>query len=240
MSHHSCENKSAPAHKHGHSLRDEFLCHFPYAILSVALSLVVMGLLTYLVPTPDEAKSHSLFHTFHFMHLLFAGMGVVISFRRYSRSFIGLVFSSAVIPVIFCTLSDALIPYWGALVLGLDVHFHWCFISHIATVTPFLVVGLINGYILSLDVATRNVYHSTSSHFFHIFLSSLAASFYLMSFGMSSDWTQLGELFVLLLVAVVVPCTLSDLVVPFFAAKLFGQPTSKEEQRKEDTHSSCC
>lgn len=237
MSHHSCEKKSAPAHKHGHSLRDEFLCHFPYAILSVALSLVVMGLLTYIVPEPDAAKSHSLFHTFHFMHLLFAGMGVAISFRRYSHSVIGFILSGTIIPMVFCTLSDAIIPYWGAALMGLHVHFHWCFVSHISTVLPFLLVGLVNGYILSLDKATRHTYHSTSSHFFHIFLSSLAASFYLMSFGMTSEWTQLGGLFVLLLVAVVVPCTLSDLVVPFLAAKLFGHTVA---DKKENNNSSCC
>ncbi len=68
------------------------------------------------------------------------------------------------------------------------------------------------------DSTIKSVY-SVGSHFGHILISSLASLFYLISEGLSNWYPQMGLLFLFLIVAVVVPCTLADVIVPIFFAK---------------------
>ena len=59
------------------------------------------------------------------------------------------------------------------------------------------------------------------SHSVHIFISSLASSFYFVANGFY-DWADsIGAVFVVLIIAVLIPCTLSDVVVPAYFAR-FG------------------
>ena len=51
------------------------------------------------------------------------------------------------------------------------------------------------------------------------FVSSLASTFYLVAHGFAHWHTQIGLVFLSLIVAVVIPCTLSDLVVPMTFAR---------------------
>jgi len=69
----------------------------------------------------------------------------------------------------FCTLSDALLPYIGGTMLGLPMHFHWCFLQHWTTVIPFLAVGILNGWAMSSHNPSRQVFYSVGFHFVHIF-----------------------------------------------------------------------
>ena len=68
--------------------------------------------------------------------------------------------------------------------------------------------------------------YSLSSHATHIFISSLASTFYLISHGFTNWYVSIGNVFVLLIIAVVVPCTLADVVVPMTMARLGKKPKS--------------
>ena len=199
-----------------HSMKEELLCHFPYAMFSVALSMIVLSLLTM---NNNVKVLHQLFHNFHFLHLLFAGSGTVLIFRKYSQNVLlgGLV--GFFVPVVFCTLSDAILPYYGGRFLGLNMHLHWCFWEHLDKVLPFLLVGIINGFVAATHHVSKQIFYSAWSHFAHIFVSSMASMLYLVSFGFSDWHSQIGLVFLFLLFAVLVPCTLSDVVVPMTVAK---------------------
>ena len=58
-------------------------------------------------------------------------------------------------------------------------------------------------------------YVSIWSHFTHIFISSLASSFYLVSHGFH-NWSSDRFCIFSINYCVVVPCTLSDIVVPMY------------------------
>ena len=47
-------------------------------------------------------------------------------------------------------MSDAFLPYLGGKTLGLEMSFHWCFISHIEKILPFLLIGLFSFGSISL------------------------------------------------------------------------------------------
>ncbi len=203
--------------EHHHTLTEELLCHFPFAIGSVALSIIALSFMG--LGAMDHHVMHTLFHSFHYLHLLFAGTGAVLVYRKYSSSILGALLVGIFVPVVFCTLSDSLLPFVGGYYLGLDMHFHWCFWSHLGSVLPFLFVGIINGFVMSGHSSSQQLFYSQGSHFFHILISAMASMLYFVGFGFS-DWQHsLGFVFVFMLFAVLIPCTLSDVVVPMFFAK---------------------
>ncbi len=229
-------NYSIPVAHHA-SLMDALLCHFPYAILSVALSIVCLSIIMVTQGSSGETAHHAhrLFHTLHLMHILFAGTGVVLTFRMYSKSISKTIAIGLIVPTLFCTLSDVIMPYLGGLMLQLPMKLHWCLISHTGTVVTFLFAGLINGFVLSLHSPDRYGHYSIGSHFLHIFVSSLASTFYFVAFGLEKWWHHLGFLFVFLVLAVVIPCTLADIVVPMFC----GQRAQRHDIKKEKKDGCC-
>ena len=206
--------------RHSHSFMEELICHLPYAIFSVALSLGVLSFLTYFsrllaADCGDVCDSSViLFHSFHFMHIVFAATGTLITFLRFSKNYVKGTLVAIGSTLVFCTISDAVLPFITGEILGMHMHFHICMMSELHNVLPFLVVGLINGHVMSLHHASRQGVFSIFSHFIHILISSFASIFYLVSQGFVDWHTSIGAIFLFLIIAVVVPCTLSDLVVP--------------------------
>ena len=198
--------------EHHNSVKDEILCHLPYAILSVAIAMMILSFMP--AATGDHHAAHRLFHNFHFLHILFAGTGTMLTFRKNSKSvFWGLIVGFFV-PAIFCTVSDALLPYLGGKMAGLEMHFHWCFVDHWESVLPFLLVGMVNGWIMSSHKKSQVIFYSVGFHFFHIFISSMASILYLVGFGLHDWWLRMGFVFTYMILVVLIPCTLADIVVP--------------------------
>lgn len=213
--------------EHDHSFRGELLHHLPYAIFSLSLAMVILSLLDYTsgvtrLSIAQKALSckayHTLFHSFHFMHILFASTGAVITFSKYSRNLVKTLLVGTISPAFFCVLSDILLPYLAGIILGVPMAFHVCWYSEINNVLPFLAVGVINGLVLRSHHTAMLANFSVSSHFIHILISSLASLFYMVSNGFFNWEPQMGVIFLFLAVAIVVPCTLSDVVVPMYFA----------------------
>lgn len=207
--------------EHHHTVWEEIICHLPIAIFSVAFGLIMLSLLSYFDPSgTNTTGAHRLFHNFHFLHLLFAATGTVLTFKRYSnRFFVGLLVG-IIVPIIFCTLSDAVLPYLAGELLGVEMKFHWCFITHTQIVIPFLLVGILNGWVMSGHSLNKKLFYSQGFHFLHIFISSTASLLYMVSFGYAKWWKDMGLLFIFLILAVLIPCTLSDIIVPMLFAKI--------------------
>ena len=211
-------------HNHDDTLKSELVHHLPYAIFSVAFALSILSFVAFIARGFDEPAITNkgfkmLFHSFHFMHLVFAATGTVVMFRRFSHKVFSAFVIGALSPIVFCTLSDSVLPYLGGRALGVNMHFHMCFSTELLNVIPFLVVGIINGWILIGHHSSKQGFYSVFSHAIHILISSLAAAFYLVSHGFTDWHKQIGAVFVFLIIAVVIPCTLSDVVVPMSFAR---------------------
>lgn len=213
-----------------HSIFDELLCHLPYAIYSVAFSLIILSVYSVFSMSIDPAivkkGSKALFHSFHFMHIVFAATGTIITFCRFSKNYFRALIVGIISPTVFCILSDAVLPYVGGTLLGVHMHFHACFLTEPQRVIPFLIMGIINGFVMSRHHDSKQGGYSLSSHAAHIFISSLASTFYLISHGFTNWYVSIGNVFVLLIIAVVVPCTLADVVVPMTMARV-GKKSKK-------------
>lgn len=221
------------------SFYHELLHHFPYATMSVALALMLLTMIHVLFYSNPEALAtvastccgghHEvtsqtagldvLFHSFHFAHILFATSGTIVTFRRYSqRVWIGLMVGT-VSSMIFCTLSDVLLPYAAGLMLGIEMDLHICFASELSNILPFLFVGLFNGWVMSQLPEFRTKENSLFLHFLHTFISAMASIFYAVGHGLSDFYSHFGLFFLLMIIAVVLPCTLADVITPIFFAK---------------------
>lgn len=219
--HHSSHHDHDHDHSHESTLYHELLCHFPYAIFSVAFGLSLLSIIS-IIPFASgqyEVASDLLFHCFHFIHLVFAATGTIVTFLRFSSNKTRALIVGIISPIVFCTLSDVIIPYIAGQLLGVHMHLHFCFLTELYNVLPFLIGGILNGFALSADHQYKQGLYSVFSHTAHIMVSSLASLFYLVSHGFANWHESIGMVFVFLVLAVVIPCTLSDVVVPMVVAQ---------------------
>ncbi len=209
-------------HKCG-DLATELVTHFPYAVFSVALAFIGAAVMDYFsFGAETHVVQHGarvLFHTFHFLHIVFAATGAMLTYFRFSKKLIQGIILGAVSTVVFCILSDVLFPYVAGWILGVDMSLHICFVSELSNVLPFLIIGMINGWILSQHEEGKLSFYSVWSHFAHIFVSSIASLLYMISHGFSNWPAFMGPIFLLLIIAVVFPCTMSDVVVPMYFSR---------------------
>jgi len=193
----------------------ELAHHLPYSIFGVSTGLIVMGMLTsFAILVNGESMlpqaSLELFHVFHPAHVLFSAVATTAMFWKHERNFIKASIVGIIGSVSICGLSDIFFPFWGGLLLGADMEFHICLIEEPGLVWTFAIVGVVSGLLV-----TQSFDHSTEySHSVHVFVSSAASILYLLSFGVH-DWIHvLGSVFIITIVAVMIPCCASDIVFP--------------------------
>jgi len=213
--------------QHEYSLSEELTCHLPYATFSVAIAIILLSLVHFLTlgfmvdAKTTQGGYHVLFHAFHYLHLIFATAGTFVAFSRFSKNLWQAILVSFISPAIFCTLSDIALPALAMQTLGVEMHMHICFFSlpDLMNVIPFMVMGVVTGYAIARHYSSALHMVSLSSHFVHILISSLAATFYTVSFGFDQWNSLMGIVFFLLVISVVVPCTISDVVVPLYFSR---------------------
>jgi len=226
---------------HSGSIWAELVCHLPYAILSVAFCLIILCFLSYftfnyhVAPVVLKRSSSILFHGFHFIHILFSVAGSLVTFYRFSSGLIKGILVGVFSALIFCPLSDAMMPYLAGKILGVNMEFHFCLQNELHNVLPFVFIGIING--LAMGTVNKERLHTYSFivHFLHILISAFASMFYLVSYGMIDWYARIGMVFIFLVIAVVIPCILSDIIAPMTFARVEKRnERNKIKKRKEN------
>jgi hypothetical protein len=207
--------------KYQHFFR-ELLEHSKYSFLAVFVAMVGAYFYSF-----DLKNFHQLFHAFHYPHITFACATAFINYMRHHRNLIAATVVSLVVPPVFCTLSDVLLPFLGGRILGVDMHLHLCFFCNQAVILLYLSLGLLIGftaYWLSLHNVFKNLrIASLVSHFLHELVSAIASIIYIIGFGFVAWKSHLIAMTVLMICCVIFPCVVSDLVMPIFFAKILGR-----------------
>ncbi len=198
----------------------ELAHHLPYTIVS---SLIAMGAVWYvgMIQFARDAghvwvqELEWSFHVLHPLHVCLSAITTTAVFwrceRRLRRT---LLFGMA--SVIPCAISDYIVPFIGGRILGQSMRLHICLIEHPMLILPFLFLGVVGGFLFEGKVSE----HSVFSHGAHVFVSSSAALLYLASFGFTGWMTDFHLVFPVLLVVVLavwMPCCISDIVIPVSA-----------------------
>ena len=201
----------------------EFAHHLPYTLVG---SLIAMaGVWWFSVGQLEQGqavllyeKADASFHLFHPLHICLSAIATTSLFWRHERHVLRAVWVGAWGTIIPCGLSDYVFPYLGGRILGQAMELHMCIIDHPQLFFPFLALGILGGFWAEARL--------TGSHFFshgaHVFVSSAASLLYLISFGFTAWLTDVQYVFpafLVIVVAVWVPCCISDIVIPAFSAR---------------------
>ena len=153
--------------------------------------------------------------------MLFSSMATTAMFWRYERRCLKAIVVGFAGAVGICGISDILMPFYSGRLLGVKMHLHICILEHPQIIAPFVAVGILTGLIVP-EVRKSTIF----SHSAHILISSMASILYLVSFGLS-EWVQvIGMVFVYMILAVIIPCCVSDIIFPLL---LTGEEARSEE-----------
>jgi len=188
--------------------------HIPFTAIGAASGILIMLVIIYANVLPRI--SEAVFETLHPLHVILSALTTTAMYRKHGHKKLW-----AAVLIGYCgsigiaSVSDAIIPYLGGMLLGIDIHLHIPFIE--AEPVPYIgiptwvlvntgaVIGIIVGY---LRPATK------LPHLGHVFLSTYASLFYFAAFGVAYWLPLLPLIFLFLFLAVWLPCCVSDIVFP--------------------------
>ncbi len=209
----------------------ELKSHAPFTLFGALTGIVLMLVIT--LARVQARTMEPAFMVLHSVHVFLSAIVTAAMYRRYRRYVIPCVLIGLVGSVGIATLSDIVFPHHGgALMLQLagaervpdvhadeegheahvhaaeerhEPHMHLAFIEQWWLILPVALAGVVIGM---WRPATR------VPHGGHVLLSTWASLFYLTA-HLEANWLPLLPLvFVVLFVAVWVPCCVSDIVFP--------------------------
>jgi len=201
----------------------EFAHHLPYTLVG---SLIAMAgvwwfgtqYLDHGQPQAFLEQSRVVFHLFHPLHICLSAIATTSLFWRHERHVRRAIIIGVVGTIVPCGFSDYIFPYLGGRVLGQAMELHMCIVDHPQLFFPFLALGVIGGFWAEERLTGSHLF----SHGAHVFVSSAASLLYLTSFGFTAWLHEIPYLFpafAVIVLAVWVPCCISDIVVPTVAAQ---------------------
>jgi hypothetical protein len=218
-----CNNKDI--FQHENSILKEFWCHFPTAIISLCFSILCATIVISLFKTIKEDSYNicfSIFHLFHYNHILLATMTGFFSFLKLcKKNYIFSLLISLINSIFFCSISDIVIPSLGSFFIGGQIKLHLCIfnINDMINLLIFGLFGSLGAFALYKSKNESSMKFLNWIHISHVWISSFSATFYIFSFINIFDPIDSGVFFILLTIAVVFPCILSDTIIPFLISK---------------------
>lgn len=240
---------SGNGHRGPTPILDELRDHLPFSVSAVAIGLIVAGAICIIgfasltgpsgqgatdvaaqLHDADEAADHhhaddgahmhdparKFFHLFHPAHMLFSAAATSAMFCRYERKYLKAIVIGLIGAIGVCGISDIAMPHVSLILLGAQTPLHVCIWEHPGLAFPFAAVGVLVGVSASMGVVRSTVI----SHSLHVFTSTMASIFYMVGPLGMVDWIDIiGRVFFFVILAVMVPCCLSDIVFPVFMSK---------------------
>lgn len=174
--------------------------------------------------------SQDLFKKIHYAHLFLATITPVAIYYAFNKDVIRAIGIGILSSSIGCTVSDSVFPYLGGKLLGYNMDLHICILSEPQYAWSAIFIGAFMGIFLSKFF--KNITHFT--HFTHTFAAAMASIVYLLTFGFTGgDALQIAYLILILLVSVLVPCLLSDIIIP---SLVFSESSFNEIMEHDHSH----
>lgn len=190
-------------------IANELKRHAPFTFFGAITGIILMAIIV-LGNVPPQT-SQTLFYILHPFHVVLSALVTTAMYKQHSKGKVWAVILIGYVGSIgIATLSDAIIPYLGGVLLNLEMEFHLGFIEKWWLINPMALIGIAIGY---WKPTTR------FPHAGHVLLSTWASLFYFTAFGTANWIPLLPFIFLFLFLAVWVPCCVSDIVFPLLFAK---------------------
>jgi hypothetical protein len=188
--------------------------HIPFTAIGAATGIIIMLILIYAHVL--QSVSETSFEILHPLHVVASALATTAMYHKYGHKKLwAAVLIGYFGSVGIASISDAIIPFWGGSILGIDIHLHVPFIS--TELTPFFGLPawiVVNGSAL-IGIAIGYLLPKTKvPHMGHVLLSTWASMFYFTAFGTAEWLPRLPLIFIFLFLAVWLPCCVSDIVFP--------------------------
>lgn len=180
----------------------------------------------------QDSAFGDLFHVFHPIHILLSAMATSAMFWRFEKKLVKAIIVGLVGSLGVCGMSDIVMPFAGGRLLGTDMTFHFCLIENPSLIVPFAVLGVLVGLLSSRSMPGRGA--TIFSHSAHVVISTMASLLYLIAFGFHGWMVDLFQTFVLLVLAVMIPCCMSDIFFPLLMVE------KDRTLHDHEGHSGCC
>ncbi|MDY6911519.1 MAG: hypothetical protein SVM79_04080 [Chloroflexota bacterium] len=185
--------------------------HAPFTALGAITGIILM--IAIVLSNLSTDTSEQVFYTLHPAHVVLSAIVTTAMYRQFGSGkawlaiLIGYTGSIGI-----ATISDSVIPYGGELLLDLPhSEAHIGFIEEWWLVNPLAFLGIAIGY-----------FRPTTKlpHMGHVLLSTWASLFHItMALGETFNWILLLPIFLFLIIAVLIPCCVSDIIYPMIFSK---------------------
>jgi hypothetical protein len=216
----------------------ELKAHSPFTLFGASTGIIMMLLFRNI----SHQASYRLFYIFHPAHVVLSAMVTASLFRLHEKTkgFLVVLIVGYFGSVGIATLSDSILPFFGEEILGVVVptesavhsqmhevqagekhekhnekELHLGFIEEWYIVNPAALLGVLIAYFLP---------RSKLPHAFHILISTWASSAHIMM-NTHQPMTAIlvTGIFIVLFIAVWLPCCFSDIVFPMLFVKAEGE-----------------
>jgi uncharacterized membrane protein YeaQ/YmgE (transglycosylase-associated protein family) len=189
----------------------ELKSHLPLSLLTAALGILVVVFLSYLVNYEQLKRiGCSIFHAFHPLHIMASSAATSSMYYSHHKDLFKSIILGIIGALVICSTSDILIPFLGGKIIKIPIEFHLCLSYHPLLIISFLIIGILCGILLT-NISKNSTLYSHSSH---VLFSTTASLFYLISYATSVWMDFIGSLFIIVIIAVYIPCCLSDIIFP--------------------------
>lgn len=187
-------------HSVNHNILHELKHHAPFTLTATLLAVVLVLIF-------KNIQFGPFFEVLHPAHVLVSAIATSAMFYKYKKQFWKGIVIGVVGAILIGTISDVVFPYFGGLLLGLDIQLHIPFIEETVLI---LGVALLGSFIGIKAKITKEP-HAT-----HVFLSVLASLFYLLKYTGEFEIIKFVVIVIIVFIAVLIPCCISDIIFPLW------------------------
>jgi len=198
---------------------EELTEHVPFTAAATLVAVIITAFL--LIKQNLIVHAVSLFYIFHPLHIFFSAIVSTAIFYKYRKNIFLALGTGVIISVLIGSISDVILPYIGMSLFNLPISFDLPAIESPLLILSVAIFGSITGVI-----ARKTKF----PHFIHVLVSVFASLLYIFAYSTNFSLFTIFLIFIITVISVVIPCCLSDIVLPLFLEKKI---TKHKKERKK-------
>ena len=182
---------------------EELKHHIPFTSIATLLAI-------FLVIIFRQINFAESFEVLHPLHVIASAIVTSAIYYKYKKNIFNAFLIGITGSILIGSLSDVIFPYLGGIIFNLETKFHLPIIEEPIMILLSSAIGSIIGIKSKL---------TKFPHLIHVFLSIFASLFYLIAFSTQLTPIYMFFSFIIVFIAVLIPCCISDIIYPLLFIK---------------------